>query len=329
MASPPFRGPLLAGALAIAAFATAAAAAPPPAAPPEPAAPAPPDSLPEIHVPRWIFAVEDTLDLPATFEMSTLEVRAERLGIGEIVDRCIRSEQELHDRIESLEQTVWVKQVYHVGGYGEDARERLVQEQVDRMIYRRPDVDRSIPLKRERYKLVDGKREPWDPEDEPTVKLEYGSLSELPFYLEDRDAYDFSILSRRIVGDHVLYEVRLAPRSDFEIAPTGTIWVDASSFRILREEFDFGDRVPLPMFVKRIGPFVRERVRVGDLWVWSRMLIRVDVRTALLKYLDRNIPETVEFVVTFRDFRVNEPPSDEASADDASSEGATAGEVRE
>ena len=59
-----------------------------------------------------------------------------------------------------------------------------------------------------------------------------------------------------IVGKRVIYEVRLEPKSDFEIAPSGRIWIDTSEYQILREEFDFGERVPLPMFVKRIGPFV-------------------------------------------------------------------------
>ena len=68
-----------------------------------------------------------------------------------------------------------------------------------------------------------------------------------------------------------------------------------------------------PMFVKSVGPFIRERVRIGDVWVWKRFLIRVDVRTGLLKIFDRDIPEVVEFVVNFRDFRINEPTM--ASAD--------------
>ncbi len=267
----------------------------------------PPDTLPEIRIPRYIFALEDTLEIPAFFEMSPLEVRADRLKIGDIVKRCIEREEAIRERIESLEQTVIVKQVYHVGGYGDRAREKWVAEQADRQIFRKPDFEKTVPLKLEKYRVVDGERKEWPEDEDPSVKITYGGLSSLPFYLEDRDQYDFRILSREIVGQRVLYEVQLEPKSDFAIAPEGKIWVDASTFQILREEFDFEDRVPLPMFVKSIGPFIRERVRIGDVWVWKRFLIRVDVRTGLLKMFDRDIPDVVEFVVNFRDFRVNEP----------------------
>ncbi len=285
-----------------------------------------PAPVPEIRAPRWVFAVEDTADLPALFEMSTVEVRTERLGISEIVDRCVRGEEAQRESIDSLEQTVVVKQIYHIGGVGEGARELRVVEQADRMIFRKPDVDRSIPLKMERYKIVDGRREEWDEDDDVRVGLEYGGLAELPFYLEDRDGYSFRILSREIVGDRVIYAVRLEPRSDFEIAPEGTIWIDASSFQILREEFDMSDRVPMPMFVKSIGPIIRERQRVGDVWVWKRMLIRVDLRTGLLKYLDGDIPEAIEFVVTFRDFRANEPPANTGPGSEAGNESRRSGQ---
>ena len=271
----------------------------------------PAPSPPEVRPQRWVFAVEDTLDLPPMFEMSPVEIRAERLKIGDIVDRCIRSEEAIHDSIRTLEQTLIVKQVHHIGGYGEAARERLVIEQADRLLYRNPDVDRSIPLKLERYKIVDGERREWDEDDDTNVRVEFSTLNGMPFYLQNRDGYSFEILSRDIVGDRVLYEVRIEPKSDFEIAPEGTLWIDASNFRILREEFDMGDRVPMPLFVKSIGPIIRERQRIGDVWVWKRLLFRVDIRTGLLRYLDGDIPDTIEFVATFRDFVVNEGLSDE------------------
>jgi hypothetical protein len=136
---------------------------------------------------------------------------------------------------------------------------------------------------------------------------------DLPFYLEDEDEYDFTILSREILRDSVIYEVYLEPKSDFAIAPCGTIWVDTTTFEILREEFDFGDRVPMPMIVKALGPFVRERERIGDLWVWKRLLIRADLRLGWLRFLEEDIPDTVEFVIVFRDHQLNagwpEPPA--------------------
>jgi hypothetical protein len=252
----------------------------------------------------FIFAAEDTLAIPAFFQMSTVEITADRLSIEEIVDRCIAREEELRERIVSHEYQQFVKTVQHVGGFGDTAERRFVLEQVDLVRFRKEDGAKTIPLKTKRYKIEDGERREWDGDDD-SVKLSYQDLNELPFYLADRGDYSFDILSREIVGDRVIYEVRLEPKSDFEIAPEGTIWVDTSNFQILREEFDFGDRVPMPLFIKSIGPFVRERERVGDLGVWKRFLARVDIRRGVLKWMDKNVPDTVEFVVVFREQVVN------------------------
>jgi len=211
----------------------------------------------------------------------------------------------LRERIRSHEYTALTKSVLYVGGRDETAKRRLVTEQVERKSYHRGEGETTVPLLVRRYEIVDGEEREWSPDDDDTVEIDYEDFDELPFYLEDPGQYDFRILSREIVGDRVIYEVRLEPKSDFEIAPTGTIWIDTSEYHILREEFDFRDRVPLPMFVKALGPFVRERERVGDLWVWKRFLIRVDLRMGYLRFLESDIPDRVELAVTFRDHVVN------------------------
>jgi hypothetical protein len=263
-------------------------------------------AAPDDGTRQWVFAAEDTLELPALFRMSEVEIRASRLEIGDIVSRCIESEERLRESISSLVYTQSVRTVLHVGGYGEGARKQMVIEQVDRVFFRKPDEHRTVRLSLDRYVVENGERRPWEDEDEETVEIGWDDLSDLPFYLADRDEYDFEIASREIVGERVIYEVRLAPRSDFEIAPSGTIWVDTSTFRILREEFDFGDRVPLPMFVKSVGPFIRERERIGDTWIWKRFLVRADLKMGWLRFLEKDVPDTVELMVSFRDHRVNE-----------------------
>ncbi len=50
-------------------------------------------------------AVEDTLELPALFHMSEIELLGQRLEIGDIVNRCIESEERLRESIESLVYT--------------------------------------------------------------------------------------------------------------------------------------------------------------------------------------------------------------------------------
>jgi hypothetical protein len=285
-------------------------------------------AVPEVYRPRWIFAVEDTLDLPAFFEMTPLEVRGDRMKIGDIVQRCIEREEELRDRIETYEATVVSKTIYRIGP-GEDPKRTMVVEQVEKLFFRQPDIERTVPLKRDVYEIEDGERKAWDEED-AALEIGYRDFNDLPFYLADAADYDFRILSRDIVGDRVIYEVSLKPRSDFEIAPEGTIWIDASNFQILREEFDFGDRVPLPIFIKRAGPFVRERERVGDLWAWRRILIRIDLRMGYLRWLEKDIPDEVQVQVEFRDHRMNEGWSvDPAAVPAAAGSGDPAGEKGE
>jgi hypothetical protein len=264
----------------------------------------------------FLLAEEDTTGLPAQFEMSTLHIRSRRIGIREIVDRCIAHEESLSARIESHEFTLHTRAVFYVGGTDDSADRRLVLESADRHFFRRPDEESIVPLKETTYELSRGERKEWTPDNGGPVGITYEDLNSLPFYLKDRDEYDFEIASREIVGRRVVYEVVLKPRSDFAIAPTGRIWIDSAAYRILREEFDFGDRVPMPIFLKRVGPFVRERERVGDVWVWKRFLVRVDLRMGYLRWLDGDLPDRVEMVLTFTDHHVNEPWSIDRKEDE-------------
>jgi hypothetical protein len=287
-----------------------------------PAAADTPDSedAPELTDPGpWIFAAEDTLEIPAFFEMSLIEVRADRVTIGEIVQRCIDRERELAERIRSHEFTLLAKGVFSIGGTSGAPDRQLVTEVVQRRFFAAPDRRKTIVLKEDRYELRDGERHPWDPDEDgdSSVSVSFDDLQELPFYLENHEDYDFEILTREIVGNGVLYEVALRPRSDFDIAPSGRIWIDTSTYSILREEFDFGDRVPMPLLVRSVGPFIRERERIGDLWVWKRLLMRAQIRGGLFRWLDKDIPDVVEFQLTFRDHRINEGWSTQETAEGA------------
>ena len=260
---------------------------------------------PETQLP--VLAVEDTLDLTGKFKIDPLLVRANRLKIGEIVQRCIEREEELQSRIETHVFTQFMKTILHVGGHGDEAERLLVLEEVDRVRLKRPDISEVAPLRHDRYMLEDGERKEWgEEEDNVAIAIRFEEFDNLPFYLDDKDDYNFEILSREIAGNHVIYEVFLEPKSDFEIAPQGTIWIDTSNFQILREEFDFGDRVPMPLLVKAIGPIIRERERIGDLWVWKRILMRADLRIGWLRVLEEDLPDRVEFVLVYKDHKVNE-----------------------
>jgi hypothetical protein len=260
----------------------------------------------------FLLAVEDTLDTAPVTELDPIEVSANRLEISEIVDRCIRREQETRQRILAHDFTELVKTVLTIEGKTDEQDRQIVIEEVCRTKTRRPSLYEKAVLSRSEYELVDGARKDRDAKtvgkDGASVEVKYEDFEDLPFYLEDRSGYEFQIRGRQIVGQSVIYEVGLRPKSQFEIAPHGTIWIDTSNFQILREEFNFDDRVPMPMFVKSLGPVVREREKIGNLWVVQRVLVRADLRVGWLKFLDGDIPDRVEFVATSRDHRLEEKP---------------------
>jgi hypothetical protein len=258
----------------------------------------------------FTWAIEDTLGPPPVTTLDPIEVTSVRLGIAEIVDRCIRREEETRRRFATHDWTERVKTSLLIGGSAEHPDKEIVIEEVNRVEVRRPTSQKKVLLARHKYEIVDGERrdrdaDPLDPEGEP-VEVRYEDFDHLPFYLEDRNDYDFEIVGRQIVDQRLIYEVRLTPKSEFDVAPQGRVWVDTSTFQILREEFDFGERVPMPMFVKSIGPVVRERERVGDAWVVSRLLIRVDLRVGWLRFMDDEIPDRVEIAATYRDHVLEE-----------------------
>ncbi len=266
---------------------------------------------PGLRAAAFVFAAEDTLGTPVT-ALDPIEVTAERIGIAEILDRCIRREEESRGRIDSHDFTELVKTVISIGGSADRPKKEIVHEQVRRISTSRPDVRRVVLLSEAEYELVG--RERRDRKEKIEAKGSDGSgisvrvedFDDLPFYLEDRDDYDFRILGREIVGERVVYQVSLAPRSDFQIAPAGRVWVDTSNFQILREEFDFGDRVPMPIFVRSIGPVVREREPVGEVWVTSRFLVHVELRVGWMRFLDDEIPDRIDIVASYRDHRMEE-----------------------
>jgi hypothetical protein len=262
------------------------------------------------EAPSLLFAVEDTLGPPPSAYLDSVLVFAQRLEIGEIVDRCIRHEEEVRERIAAHDWTELVKTVLTVPSKDKGPQKEIVIEEV-RRISSRASTRKKAVLARMEYEIVNGVRSEREPEEdeidgEPNVEVKYEDFDNLPFYLQDRAGYEFRILGREIVGTSVIYEVEINPKSDFEIAPRGRIWIDTSNFQILREEFDFEDRVPMPMLVKAIGPVVREREKVGDFWVVQRIMIRVDLRTGWMRVLDDDIPRRVEIVATSRDHHLEE-----------------------
>jgi hypothetical protein len=55
--------------------------------------------------------------------------------------------------------------------------------------------------------------------------------------------------------------------------------------------------------------------------VWKRFLVRVELRGKYLRWIDRDVPDVAEFVLEFRDHRINQGWSIDGAAPPPTEEG--------
>jgi hypothetical protein len=129
------------------------------------------------------------------------------------------------------------------------------------------------------------------------VREEEGGLNDLPFFLETPSEFAFTLLERRLEGDHVIFKIGFDPRSPFKPLPSGTVYVDTKEFRIVHEEFTFRTN-PFPLLLKDIRRVSRHwrKLPTGE-WVADRILAEMRLRGTWLK----QIPEKVEVSVAMSD----------------------------
>ena len=124
-----------------------------------------------------------------------------------------------------------------------------------------------------------------------------------------RDRFRFRIEDRKIMGDQVVYVLAFTPRSSVDPLPSGRVWINTNDFVILREEFWYRDRSPLPWFIDSIESCVIERSRIDQrYWVFERILARVTLTNPFLwmaKLSGEKLSKQMDFVMARTDWIIN------------------------
>jgi hypothetical protein len=215
-------------------------------------------------------AVEDTMHT----EISPILVSAPRVTLDEILDRVARGEAHRDSLLRDRSFLVTVRVVGHTGAGG---KPELLEERVTQVWQRRPDKVRQAEL---RHWM---KHPPKKDDGDNGVKVEVGSgagMSEeivnFAFQPAARREYRYRIVGRELLGEHLIYRIEFEPRSPLALdLPGGLVWVDTRDEVIVRQEITFRQS-PIPLFLRGIKRMVVERERVGDLWVLSRVLARIE-----------------------------------------------------
>jgi hypothetical protein len=161
----------------------------------------------------------------------------------------------------------------------------------------------------QRFKREDGA---WVPDetdtDEAEVRVDMessgggGELSHVPFFLQQQEDFDFTLLERHLEEDHVIFKIAFKPRSTFKPLPSGTVYIDTNAFRVIHEEFRF-DENPFPLLVKDIRRFSRQWTELpGGQWVVSRIMGDLTLRGGWTGV----IPQRAEVALAFNDYRFDQ-----------------------
>lgn len=223
-------------------------------------------------------AIEDTMST----EVSPVLVRAPRVTLDEILDRVARGEAHRDSLLRDRTFLLTIRTVGHTGAGG---KPELLEERITQVWQRRPDKVRTVEL---RHWM---KKPPKKDESEGGVRVEVSSgngMSEeivnFAFQPSARREYTYRIAGRELLGDHLIYKIAFEPRSPLALdLPGGLVWVDTRDDVIVRQEITFRHS-PIPLFLRGIKRMVVERERVGDLWVLSRVLARIETTIPIPRY---------------------------------------------
>jgi hypothetical protein len=281
-----------------------------------PAGAAPPDTS-GTSSPRWIpaqplpadTAAADTAGAP--YVMPRFEVvrptrsEADSMTLREIIDRCVEGEKTKLAGHHDMTSTASVRTLLLW------KKKKLVADSAF-LLYQDDDgFTKTVRLgeSRRKYKLDGGN---WVPEKDDEkkdseVSVEFSNegkgLSEVPFFLEDQQDYDFTLLERNLEGNHVIFKIAFEPRSSFKPLPSGTVYVDTNDFRIIHEVFTFDKQNPFPLLLKGVRRISREwrRLPTGE-WVVSRVMAELDLHGSWTGF----IPERVTVALVMDDYRFDQ-----------------------
>jgi hypothetical protein len=264
--------------------------------------PSPPAAAP-------VLATEDSLREYTVPE--TTRVRATRIPLLELIRKAQEGERRKYDGIQTMAYNRTLKVTLEFGGRKPRTE---CHENVARVYFRRPNQWAEVTLRTADYDVApDGTRTPReDDEQSGGVRVEAGDesasarkLEEIPEYLQNIDRFDFNILKRHLRVDEVLYEIGFEPRSDFEMLPSGRIWLLTSGYQIVREEFEF-KKLPLPGILKSVKLVTREWQEVEHHWVEKRITARANIGVVPAF----GAPKAIEVVLLYDEYKFDLPIED-------------------
>ena len=242
-------------------------------------------------------AIEDTMRT----EVPEVLVRAPRVTLDEILDRVARGEARRESLMVDQRYMATLRVVAHVAGRRQP---EVLIESVSQIYKKRPDMARAVLLRH--YEKPDPKRKPDDEDDEDDVDADFGpgmgeEIVNFAFQPSARRSYRYRIVGRELLGDHLIYRIAFEPRSALAVyEPSGEVWVDTRDFVIVRQEIRFKES-PVPLFLKGIRRMTVERTKVGDHWVLSRLLARIEATVPLPK-----LGRAFDFGMQFTDYAINQ-----------------------
>lgn len=224
----------------------------------------------------------------------TVHVQTKKLTLQEILQRCVQGERSKlaghHDMTYTLNA-----RLINFWDTKKEVRDTVIRAYTDDTGF-----SRSVVLGEAVHHYVrrDGD---WvadkGPELEWKMEVESDFLSDfvdLPFFLEEPEEFEFTLLQRTIEADHVIFEIAFRPKSDFKPLPAGRIWVDTDAYRIIHEEFSFPQN-PFPLILKDIKGFSRHWEELpGGEWVFTRILAEVELRNVFFGKAPRRIALSLE-----------------------------------
>ncbi len=242
-------------------------------------------------------AVEDTMRT----EVEQVLVSAPRVTLDEILDRVARGEARRESLMVDQRYVATMRMVRDVTGR---KGPELLVESVSQIYKKRPGLLRVVMLRH--YEKPDPKRK----DDDEDVETDFGSgmgenIVNFAFRPATRRSYRYRIVGRELLGDHLIYRIAFEPRSALAVyEPSGEVWVNTRDFVIVRQELKYKES-PVPLFLKGIRRVTIERTKVGDHWVLSRVLARVEATIPLPK-----LGRSFDFSLQYSDYSINQGLSD-------------------
>lgn len=255
---------------------------------------------------RPTLAVEDTLRQFLDDPLSEILVTAPRQTLDEILRRVAEGEARRDSLIQDQAFTFFVRFSGRKSAHDPEQKTELFAESATRVYQKRPHKKRTVLLKEwSREKEEDGRQ---------GVNVTFDAdMSEnfiaFAFDPKMRARFRFRIEDRKLVGDQVVYLLSFTPRSGIEPLPSGRVWVNTNDFVILREEFAYTDRSPMPLAIQSIDSCVLERTLIDHrYWMVSRILARVTLTDPLRwmgKLAGDDIPKVVDLALARTDWIIN------------------------